>query len=129
MNKKKIDEKISQNRAQYIQYTIGYWAFIAGIVLIGFMMFQDAQYFSWMLKSIFALGIIIGLFNITKTEIKYFLKAGVSLILVSFLGYYMGVMSFIHPALQSMLYGIVALCVPAVIIVALKEVWIFAKDR
>lgn len=76
---------------------------------------------------LFLLGLIVGLLNIQNTETKDFLMTGAILIVVMTLG---------QKPLQALptdvpfeiLYSIMLVILPAVVIVALKEVFRLAKD-
>ena len=76
------------------------------------------------------LGLLVGLFNITRKETTTFLLAGVSLIIAAGVG-----SSMLAPAYQvgvknlsSMLFSILTFVIPAIIMVSLKTIWVLEKD-
>jgi hypothetical protein len=116
---------------------IGAWAFLIGIV-IAIIAGLAGSMLAGMLPMIMAilvlLGIIIGFLNVTEKETHQFLVAAVAIVIVSFMGgnvfmaldatgFSLGTM------IGSMLQNIMALVIPAVIIVALKQVIAIAKDQ
>jgi len=98
-------------------------ALIAGI-LISFQNFiaLDQDVVTMILV---VLGIIVGLLNITAKEVAPFLFSGVALIISGIFG--MSIMSSITGA-SSVLFCLLAIFIPATIIVAIKNVFILAKD-
>ena len=109
-------------------HLIGSWSFLVGVVLavllgLGF----TGSYQTQMLWAVFLLGIVVGLLNITASEVGHFLTSGTILVLVSFLGVQAGVFEVVAPAIFNVLKGILTLFVPATIIVALRAVFVLAK--
>lgn len=104
------------------------WIFILGVVLAIiwgiFSSFVTLPYDipGWLLIII---GIIIGFVNITKKEIKSFLVAGTVLIVTA----YMSSSVITFPALTFVLDYLLALFAPAVIVVAIREVWRMAEAK
>ena len=108
---------------------LGKWSFLVGFVLavllgLGF----TGSYASVMLWVVFLLGIVVGLLNITSSEVSGFLTSGTVLVLVSFLGIQVGVFEGVAPVIANVLRGILTLFVPATLIVALKSVWEVARN-
>jgi uncharacterized membrane protein len=104
--------------------SVGSWAFIIGIlvaVLIG--LFGTVNQL-W-LTILVILGLLIGLLNITRGEVNNFLMAAVILVIVSAFG--KNVLSAIS-ILGGILDAIMALVVPATVIVALKAIYGLAKS-
>lgn len=121
MVKNKIKNPIKTN-------LLGSWSFLIGVILaiclgVGF----TGQYQTTMLWVVFLLGIVVGLLNISVNEVQGFLTAGTIMVLISFLGLNVGVFDTVSPVISNMLRGILTLVVPAVIIVALRAVFIYAK--
>jgi len=76
------------------------------------------------------LGIIVGILNIKNEEVVEFLVASFTLVIL--LGPFLGLVSqnFIQAEAISKIFGyIVAFIVPAAIIVALKAIFLVAKDE
>ncbi|MBC8494807.1 hypothetical protein H8D36_01505 [archaeon] len=103
--------------------TFGSWAFLVGFILaLIFGAFGAVDVLAWLLV---VLGLVVGFLNITDKETKPFLLAGTVLVIVSALG--ANAMSVI-PVVGSILNAILALFIPATIIVALKSVFQLAKE-
>ena len=108
---------------------LGSWSFLIGLILavllgLGF----SGTYQAIMIWVVFVIGIVVGLLNITANEVNKFLTAGTVLVLVSFLGVTVGIFEGVAPIIGSVLKGILTLFVPATMIVALKSVFIMARD-
>jgi hypothetical protein len=109
--------------------TLGSWSFLVGLILAVILgLGYGGAYQSTMLWVIFALGIVVGLLNIAGAEVGAFLTSGTILVLVSFLGVQVGVFDAVAPVLGNILRGILTLFVPATIIVALKAVFVMARN-
>ena len=109
---------------------IGSWAFLIGVVLalvVGIVAGSGkvelmTPAITWVLV---ALGIIIGLLNISGKENSGFLMSGIIMILASIFG--ANLMSA-APQVSSILIALMMLFVPAVIVVATKNVFNIAKN-
>jgi len=106
---------------------LGAWAFLIGVILAviaGFVPTINLQIGLW--AGIFsAIGIIIGLLNITSTETKEFLIAGTVLVIV---GNFSQEVYNALPYVGSVIKALVILFAPATIIVALKAVFDTARN-
>jgi hypothetical protein len=108
---------------------IGAWIFLIGIVLaFAIGLFSDQIGPVWqkaILGILIVLGIIIGFLNIKNNESSKFLLAGAVLVIVSFMG-----QSFlaIIPQISKILSALLILFVPAILIVALKEMFALSKN-
>jgi len=104
---------------------IGQWALVIGIVvavLVGIGVSGTLTETAIMV--LIVLGLVIGLLNVASKESSAFLLAAVALLLVSSLGKnVVGVIAVVG----SILDAIMAVVVPATIIVALREVFEIAK--
>ncbi|VVB78486.1 Uncharacterised protein [uncultured archaeon] len=113
---------------------LGAWAFLIGVILAIVLGVFGTN--SWILALLVIAGILVGLLNVTDEESSGFLLAGVSLVLVSWLGQdslsAFATVSIGSLQIGSMLIGILSalliLFVPATIIVALKSVFDLAKN-
>jgi hypothetical protein len=103
---------------------IGSWAFLIGVVLAVVLALIGAVSGNWVVVLV-VIGLIVGLLNIIDREVEPFLMAGAVLIIASALG--QGVMMQV-PMLDSVLTALLAIFVPAVIIVAIKHVFVLAKS-
>lgn len=105
---------------------IGRWAFLIGVVLavvLGFMSAGAGLTSGWLMV-LALIGLIIGLFNIADHEVQPFLMSGAVLIIAAAFG--STVMSTV-PVLDGILNAMLAIFVPATIIVAIKNVFGFAR--
>ena len=108
---------------------LGSWSFLVGVVLAVLLGLGLAgTYQATVLWVVFLLGIVVGLLNITSTEVSAFLTSGTVLVLVSFLGVQVGVFDAVAPMIANILKGVLTLFVPATMIVALKAVFVLAKQ-
>lgn len=103
--------------------TIGSWAFLIGIIL-AVLLGALGELKPIVITILVVLGIIIGLLNISDEEVQPFLMAGAVLVIVASLGN--EVMTSV-PILGRILNAVLALFVPATMIVALKSVFSLAK--
>jgi hypothetical protein len=101
---------------------LGSWAFLIGVVLA--LIFAFVTMTEGIMLTLFVLGLLIGLLNITAKQVQPFLLAAVALVIVSSLG--SGALVQIGWVLN-MLNNMLLLFVPATIIVALKSVFELAK--
>jgi hypothetical protein len=103
---------------------IGGWAFLAGVVLAviigaGFVATSP----TWTLTLVI-IGLVVGLLNITGEETKPFLLSGTVLIIASSLGQStLGSVAI----LDSILDSLMAIFVPATVIVAIRNVFSLAR--
>ena len=103
---------------------IGSWAFLIGVVLavvIGAGLLQINSTWTMILVII---GLIVGLLNITGKEVEPFLISGAVLVIASSLGN--NELGSI-PILNGILSALLAIFVPATIIVAIKNVFNLAR--
>ncbi len=102
---------------------LGKWSFLAGVLLA--LVFGFVTAYAWVAWVLVVLGLVIGLLNIEEKEVSAFLMAGTVLALMGYLG---------GQSLSSIMYlstifnNLLALFVPATIVVALKSVFALAKD-
>ena len=110
---------------------IGGYAFIAGvaIAIIASFVSLDAIIGSGMTTALLVLiGLVVGFINITEKETNAFLMAAVSVVLVSYLaGTGFEAVPVIGTYLKNITMGIMTFVTPAVIIVALKQIYTIAN--
>ena len=105
---------------------LGAWAFLIGVILAlvaGLIGLTAA----WVMPTLVVLGIIIGLLNIGGAELKDFLLAGAVLVIVSNLSASVLNISISVVDLGAVLNALIALFVPATVVVALKVVFAMAQ--
>ena len=112
---------------------IGAWAFLIGIVLaIAVGLFAGSYINPVVLSILGALGVIVGIF-VAEKDVQTFLLASVSLVIVS----YMGISGLILGAavsgitigkiITSVMQTLLALFVPATIVVVIKTVFSISR--
>ncbi|MBI2665363.1 hypothetical protein HYX12_01940 [Candidatus Woesearchaeota archaeon] len=110
-------------------HLVGSWSFLIGLILAVFLgLGYTGRYQATVLWTVFLLGIVVGVLNIAHKEVTAFLTSGTILVLVSYLGVQVGVFDAVAPSIGNMLRGILTLFVPATIIVALKSVFVLARN-
>lgn len=110
---------------------IGSWAFLVGVILavvFGLGLTNGAA--PWMVSLVFILGIVVGLLNVTAGEVGTFLTAGAVLVIVASLGSasVAAVGGSAGTYITGLLNGILLLFVPATIVVAVKHVFVIARN-
>ena len=113
-----------------IQHFIGSLAFLIGVVLalvVGIFSYTGILDSTNIMitTSLVIIGLIVGLFNVTHKETNKFLMSGIVLIFASFFG--TAVMAQIE-IIGTTLMALLTIFVPAVIIVAIKNVFVLARD-
>ena len=105
---------------------LGRWAFIIGFVIAiiaGFKEYLPQSNGNVLTFVLIISGIIVGFFNIRDHEAKEYLLAGVSLVLVSWLG---SQTVNLIPVYGEILNALQTLFVPATIIVALRSLFVIS---
>src|SRR3989338_10245870 len=103
---------------------LGKWAFLIGLVLaviIGLFSTVEGTYAIVLV----VIGLIVGLLNVADEEVMPFLMSGAVLIIASSLG--AGELSAAPSYVNSVLQALLAIFVPATIIVAIKNVFSIAR--
>jgi len=103
---------------------VGSWAFLIGLilaVLIGLVSDLNTPNTVYILVVI---GVIVGLLNIADEETSPFLLSGAVLIIASSMG--SNILGTV-PVLKSILNALLALFVPATVIVAIRNVFTLAR--
>ncbi len=104
--------------------TLGSWSFLIGVIL-AVVLGAVSSISALMAIILVILGLIVGILNVTEKETHAFLMAGTVLVIVSALG--QTVLGII-PVIAQILNALLILFVPATIIVAVKSVFVIAKD-
>lgn len=102
---------------------LGHYAFLLGILLAIIAAFVSIPYLGLML---IILGVVIGLVNITAKETTEFLIATIALVIAGIASSGIATIPFVGIYIAQILANIVALVVPAAIIVALKAIKVTA---
>lgn len=114
---------------------VGSWAFVIGVILAillgainGYNGTTMESWDTWVLVLVI-IGLVVGLLNISSKEVTPFLMSGAILIIASALGQSVFTGATMTVAiLSSILAALLAIFVPATIIVAIKNVFALARD-
>jgi uncharacterized membrane protein len=104
--------------------SMGAWAFLIGVILaviFGFM----GELSSTLVWILVVIGLIVGFMNVSEREVSSFLMSGAVLIIASAFG---GSALTVIPAADRIVGALMVIFVPAVIVVAVKHVFVMAKD-
>ena len=110
--------------------SLGAWAFLIGVILALIVGAVTKGSLNAMMGLVLVvIGLIVGILNVTGREIQPFMMAGTVLVLVSYLGgNVVKDVAGLGPYLGGALYATLVLFTPATIVVALKSVFVLAKD-
>jgi len=115
---------------------IGNYSFIIGVIVAVVLGLASAQLGSaeaWLWSLLIVLGLVVGFLNVSGKETKDFLLVTVSLVIVAYAGSAQisswNNVQFIGVYIKGIFDSILALVVPASVVVALKEVWELAKGE
>ncbi|MEK6844654.1 MAG: hypothetical protein AABX44_00170 [Nanoarchaeota archaeon] len=103
---------------------VGKWAFLIGVILAIVLGLFDPVLGNWIIVLV-VIGLIVGLLNVTDKEVAPFLMSGAVLIIASALG---GSLMSDMPYVGAVLDALLAVFVPATIIVAIKNVFSLARN-
>ena len=111
---------------------IGQYSFIVGIIIavvLGLSLPALADATPWLVSLLIVLGLVVGFLNVAGKQTKEFLVVGLVLVLLSYVGAgtTLGGILYVGPYLQGIFQGILAFIIPAIVVVALKEVWRLAE--
>ena len=104
---------------------LGHGSFLVGFLLAIFAGLMPSLQNLKIVWVIVILGLVVGFLNITAEETAEFLLAGISLVICA------GAANMFLPLgliINSILNYIIAFVVPAALVVALKTIWVLAKD-
>jgi len=103
---------------------VGKWAFLIGVILAVVLGLFDPIMGNWAIVLV-VIGLIVGLLNVTDKEVAPFLMSGAVLIIASALG---GSLMSDMPYVGAVLDALLAVFVPATVIVAIKNVFSLARN-
>ncbi|MDP2673151.1 MAG: hypothetical protein Q8O84_05040 [Nanoarchaeota archaeon] len=103
---------------------VGKWAFLIGVILAVVLGLFDPVMGNWAIVLV-VIGLIVGLLNVTDKEVTPFLMSGAVLIIASALG---GSLMSDMPYVGAVLDALLAVFVPATVIVAIKNVFSLARN-
>ena len=102
---------------------IGSWSFLIGVILAIILGIAAEISTGWIVVLVI-IGIAVGLLNIADEEVEPFLLSGAVLIIASVFG--QNIFGTV-PMLNRVLHALLALFVPATVIVAIKNVFTIAR--
>jgi len=117
-----------------VEKKIGQYSFIVGViiaVLLGLAIPTLADATPLLVSLLILLGLIVGFLNVANKQTNEFLIVGVVLVLLSYAGgagTTLGGVMYIGSYLQGVFQGLLAFIIPAVVIVALKNIWALAES-
>ena len=114
---------------------IGNYSFIIGVIIAVVLGLASTKLpegaAGWLWSVLIVLGLVVGFLNVSGKETKDFLLVTVSLVIVAYAGSAQidswSNVQLIGMYLKGIFNSILALVVPASVVVALKEVWEMAK--
>ena len=114
---------------------LGSYSFIVGVIVaivLGVASPQlGVQAVTWLTSLLIVAGLVIGFLNVTGKETKEFLIVSVALVIVAFAGkdlVSLENVEIIGNYLQGIFQSVLAIVIPATIVVALKDIWELAKE-
>ena len=114
---------------------VGHVAFVLGVILAVILGLASAQLGTltpWLMSLFVLLGLIVGFLNVTGKETKDFLLVTTVLVIVAFAGgagANLGGVMYLGAYLVGIFNAILAFVVPAIVVVALKEVYALASVK
>ena len=115
---------------------VGEISFVLGVVLaviLGLIGGYLGTLEPWLISVLIVLGLIVGFVNITGKDTKDFVWMAVALVLVIYAGGASGILTtkllYIGEYLAGVLSAVMAFVVPAVVVVALKEIYALAQIK
>lgn len=120
---------------------VGQYSFVIGVVLaivlgLASGALEGSGATVWLASLLVIAGLIVGFLNVTGKETKEFLIAAAILVFVAYAGNASSVLAFGEGTLLGLLGGymsaifnqLLAFVVPAVVVVALKDIWNLAQN-
>lgn len=123
-----VKSRLSDLRSKLL-CNVGHWVFLGGaFVAVVSGLFQNSFVDpSYLMGVLLLLGLFVGILDITLKETTEFLVAAIALILAGAVN--VGSVPVVGDTLRVILGNIVVFVVPAVIIVALRTIWMLAQRR
>jgi hypothetical protein len=130
-----IKRRLKMAKNSNVWSLVGSWAFVIGVILAillgainGYNGTTMESWDTWVLVLVI-IGLVVGFLNISSKEVTPFLMSGAILIIASALGQSVFTGATMTVAiLSSILAALLAIFVPATIIVAIKNVFVLARD-
>ena len=140
MAKKKVSpqKKVCKSGKCNTVQAVGRWGFLVGVILAILLGISGSLgsglastgTIAWMTTLLVILGIVVGFFNITASEVNQFLFAALVLVVISGLsGNMLGQIAAIGTTLKSIFSALLLFIVPATLVVALKAIIALEKNE
>ena len=107
---------------------LGAWAFIAGLIIAVLLGLFTGTPSALTLTVLVVLGLIVGFLNVTDTEVHGFLMASIALLVVGSAAN-VSTIPLIGENVEYALNGMVLFIAPATLVVAIKEIFLVAKNK
>jgi len=120
-HRKKFDKDVEVKPRKNL---LGSWAFLLGVILAVILGMLGNFGAVWVIILVI-IGLLVGLLNIAEKEVMPFLVSGIILIIASALG---GSVFYTVQTLGNVLDALLTIFIPAVIIVAIKNVFNLAEN-
>lgn len=105
---------------------VGHYAFLVAVLLAVLAALVPALQVEWVTWALIILGLLVGFLNVTAKETTEFLVATIALMLVGSAG--LDVIPTAGRIISTMLLNILAIVVPAALIVSLKAIYSLAEE-
>ncbi|MDP7141126.1 MAG: hypothetical protein QF362_04065 [Candidatus Woesearchaeota archaeon] len=118
-----------------MQKKIGHYSFVVGVVL-ALLLGLASQFLAgtglipWLASLLVVCGLTVGFLNVTGKETKEFLVVSTVLVIIAGLGgasSSLAGVEIVGPYLSGVFLQVLAFIVPAVVVVALKDIWNLTK--
>tara|TARA_Y100000310_G_C20445060_1_gene697980 strand:- start:365 stop:718 length:354 start_codon:yes stop_codon:yes gene_type:complete len=112
---------------------LGKWAFILGVILaviLGLIGASLGGLQAWLVSLLIVFGLIVGFLNIAGKQAEKFVFAAIVLVIASYMGGASSTLTgvaYIGPYLGGIFDAVMVFVIPAVVVVALKDVYDLAK--
>lgn len=106
---------------------LGAWTFVAGFVISLLIGLFANTISSLTLTVLVVLGLIVGFLNITENEVHGFLLSSIAFLLVASAAN-VAILPIFGSTVQVMLNSLVLFIAPATLVVAIRQVFLLARD-
>lgn len=104
--------------------SLGAWAFLVGVILAVFFGYLG-NLNNTLALTLVLIGLAVGFLNVSESEVSSFLMSGAVLIVASAFG---GAALSIVPVVDRIFGALMMIFVPAVIVVAVKHVFVMSRN-
>ncbi len=110
---------------------VGVWSYIAGLVIALLVsIFSTAGLAAWAVVVLAVLGLIVGLINISDSEVSLYLLATIAFVVAAgSMSTVFGALGSPFATLQQFMYAIIVFTAPGALVVSFKALYQIAKDE